>query len=105
MKNKKGAVDMAEEKKGMDISTYYARQEMVRFVSIWEETSEKIKNLIETEEPDADTLTSIVKVVDGLKKAVKPTSYMALLLSKQKACEEFLEEKGLSDEFADFTQK
>ena len=94
---------MAEEKKSMDISTYYAKQEIAKFEENWKVAQDTIAELIAIEEPDGDTLSSIIKTIDGLKKSLKPMSYMALLLSKQKACEDFLEEKGLSDEFADFT--
>lgn len=94
---------MAEEKKSIDISTYYAKQEITKFAEIWEESSQKIQEMFTLDEPDADTLAAIIRTVDGLKKSLKPMSYMALLLTKQKACETFLEEKGLSDEFADFS--
>lgn len=96
---------MADEKKSVDIGTYYARQEMVRFAEVWKDVQEKIEGLMSVEEPDGDTLSDILKTVDGLKKSVKPMNYMAVLLAKQKACEKFLEEKGLTDEFADFTMQ
>ena len=93
---------MADEKRTVDIGTYYAKQEIVKFASTWNDAAEKINSIIDIEEPDCDALAEIIRTVDLLKKAVKPMSYMALLLSKQKACETFLEEKGLSDEFLDF---
>lgn len=96
---------MADEKKSVDISVYYAKQEVSKFAPIWQESLEKINDLIAIEEPDSDTLTGIIRTVDAMKKSLKPMSYMALLLSKQKACEDFLNEKGLADEFADFAQR
>lgn len=96
---------MADEKKSVDIGTYYARQEIIKFSEFWKDAKEKIDGLMAIEEPDSDTLGEILKTVDGLKKSAKPMNYMAVLLAKQKACEKFLEEKGLTDEFADFTMQ
>ena len=60
---------MAEEKKSMDISTYYAKQEIAKFEESWKVAQDTIAELIAIEEPDGDTLSSIIKTIDGLKKS------------------------------------